>query len=102
MNGRRWRNSAWIRGATGDNLKARSRISARRLCCPRNCLTVWTLSGCSANDAAHIDSRVFNEVGKEEVEVGIDVAKAVLKAVYQYASLVGRLTALKATEEPPA
>jgi hypothetical protein len=34
-------------------------------------------------------------VGKEEVEVGIEFAKEVLKAVYQYSALLSKLRALK-------
>jgi hypothetical protein len=47
------------------------------------------------NDAAHIESEEYNQVGKEEVEVGIEFAKEVLKAVYQYSALLARLRALK-------
>jgi hypothetical protein len=47
------------------------------------------------NDAAHVESKVYEKVGKEEVEVGIEVAKEVLKAVYQHRSIVGRLRALQ-------
>jgi len=47
------------------------------------------------NDAAHIESQEYTKVGKEEVEIGIELAKEVLKAVYQYAALLGRLRALK-------
>jgi hypothetical protein len=48
------------------------------------------------NEAAHIESTVYNEIGKEEVEVGIEFAKEVLKAVYQYSALLARLRGLKA------
>jgi hypothetical protein len=47
------------------------------------------------NDAAHIESQQFNRVGKEEVEVGIEFTKEVLKAVYQMSALLQRLRALK-------
>jgi hypothetical protein len=49
------------------------------------------------NDAAHIESQEFNNIGKEEVEIGIEFAKEVLKAVYQYADLLARLRSLKRT-----
>jgi hypothetical protein len=48
------------------------------------------------NDAAHIESTVYSQIGKEEVEVGIEFTTEVLKAVYQYSALLGRLRALKA------
>lgn len=33
------------------------------------------------NDAAHIESRVYDEIGNEEVEVAIEVTKEIVKAV---------------------
>jgi hypothetical protein len=47
------------------------------------------------NDAAHIESQEYTKVGKEEVEIGIEFAKEVLKAVYQYSALLSKLRALK-------
>lgn len=47
------------------------------------------------NDAAHVESRVYNQVGKEEVEIAMDVAKEVLKSVYQLSGLLDRLRGLK-------
>ena len=47
------------------------------------------------NDATHIEAQIFDQVGKEEVEVGIEVAKEVLKAVYQYSALINKLRGLK-------
>ena len=47
------------------------------------------------NDAAHVTSRIYNQVGKEEVEVAMDVAKEVLKSVYQLSGLISRLRTLQ-------
>ena len=47
------------------------------------------------NDGAHIESPEYNRVGSDEVEVRIEFAKEVLKAVYQYPALLGKLRALK-------
>jgi len=47
------------------------------------------------NDAAHVESRDFDRVDRTEVEVAIDVAKEILKATYQYESLISKLDALK-------
>ncbi len=49
------------------------------------------------NDAAHIESQEFNSVGREEVEIGIQFAKEVLKAVFQYSDLLAKLRSLKRT-----
>jgi Domain of unknown function (DUF4145) len=40
------------------------------------------------NDAAHIEAKVFDHVGKVEVEAAIEWAKEILKAVYQLDNLV--------------
>ncbi len=47
------------------------------------------------NDAAHIESQEYAKIGKEEVEVGIEFTKEVLKAVYQYSALLNKLRAFK-------
>lgn len=47
------------------------------------------------NDAAHVESRTFDEVGEEEVRVGIDLVKLVLQSLYQLDSVVDALRALK-------
>ena len=47
------------------------------------------------NDAAHIRSRDYDQIGQQEVEVGLELTKEILKAVYQYDHLLGRLQALK-------
>jgi hypothetical protein len=52
------------------------------------------------NDAAHIKAQTYNEVGKEEVELAIEVVKTLLLGVYQTASLVERLRALKQQATP--
>jgi len=45
--------------------------------------------------AASSESGIYSAVSRKEVEVGIDCTKTILKALYQYESLVGRLEALK-------
>lgn len=46
---------------------------------------------------AHIESAAYRQIGREEAEVGILFTKEVLKAVYHYATLLGRLKSLKKT-----
>jgi uncharacterized protein DUF4145 len=47
------------------------------------------------NDAVHIVLKDFDQIGQEEVEVGILFTKELLKAVYQSSILTDRLNALK-------
>lgn len=45
--------------------------------------------------AVSSESEAYRAVSREEVQVGIDCAQAILKALYGYKTLVGRLEALK-------
>lgn len=83
------------RNATGGNLKERIRALGTKVVLPQELLDGLDDLRLLGNDAAHIESQEYTKVGKEEVEVGIEFAKEVLKAVYQYAALLGKLRALK-------
>jgi Domain of unknown function (DUF4145) len=87
------------RGATGNNLKERIRSLGGKVVLPKELLDGLDDLRLLGNDAAHIESQEFNKVGQEEVEIGVEFAKEVLKAVYQYSELLTRLRALK---KPPA
>ncbi len=47
------------------------------------------------NDAAHIESQVYSQIGQQELDVAIEFTKEVLKALFQYANLLDKLRALK-------
>ncbi len=47
------------------------------------------------NDAAHIEANTFEQIGKDELEISIEFTKEILKAVYQYESLLEKLRSLK-------
>jgi hypothetical protein len=83
------------RGATGGNLKERIADLGSKVVLPQELLDGLDDLRLVGNDAAHIESTVFNGIGKEEIEVGIEFATEVLKAVYQYSDLLARLRALK-------
>jgi hypothetical protein len=51
------------------------------------------------NDAAHVKSKDYDNIGTTEIEVALDFTKELLKAVYQYSGIVERLEALKVTPE---
>jgi len=85
------------RGVTGSNLKERIAALRSKVIISQELIEGLDNLRLLGNDAAHIEAQVFNEVGQEEVELAIDVTKEVLKSVYQHASLVARLQALKKT-----
>lgn len=83
------------RGADGGNLRQKIEALGTTVVLPQTLLTGLDDLRLLGNDAAHLESRVYEQVGQEELEVAIDVAKEILKATYQYESLMGRLRALK-------
>jgi hypothetical protein len=85
------------RGAAGGNLKDRLRALGTRILIPQELLAGLDDLRLLGNDAAHIESQEFNTVGRDEVEIGIQFAKEVLKAVFQYSDLLAKLRGLKRT-----
>jgi hypothetical protein len=83
------------RGAAGGNLKERIKALGTKAVLPQELLDGLDDLRLLGNDAAHIESQEYAKVGKEEVEIGIEFAKEVLKAVYQYSTLLNRLRSLK-------
>jgi hypothetical protein len=47
------------------------------------------------NDAGHVEARVYEDVGDEEVSAGIEIAKELIRAVYQYDAIMGQLKRLR-------
>jgi hypothetical protein len=85
------------RNAQGPNLKERLKSPGTKVVLPTELLEGLDDLRLLGNDAAHIESREYDKVGKEEVEVGLELAKQVLRAVYQLSALLTRLRALKTT-----
>jgi hypothetical protein len=83
------------RTATGPNLKERIKALGTKVVLPQELLDGLDDLRLLGNDAAHIESQEYAKVGKEEVEVGIEFTKEVLKAVYQYSNLLNKLRSLK-------
>lgn len=83
------------RGANGANLKEKIRALRDKVVIPGELLDGLDELRLLGNDAAHIESQEYNQIGKEEVEAGLEFATEVLKAVYQYSKLLGKLRALK-------
>jgi hypothetical protein len=82
-------------GAKGKNLQARIAALGTKVVLPKAMLDALDDLRLLGNDAAHLEARVYEAIGKAELEVAIDVAKEILKATYQYEDILGRLKALK-------
>ena len=52
------------------------------------------------NDAAHIEAKSFAQISKPEIDVAIEFTIELLKALYQYASLLGKMRGLKKPAAP--
>ncbi|MFN7139931.1 MAG: DUF4145 domain-containing protein [Limisphaerales bacterium] len=85
----------------GKNLKERISTLGSQILIPRELIEGMDELRLLGNDAAHIESTAFNQVSKDEVEVGIEFAKEILKAVYQYQHLLSQLRKLKTVKAPP-
>lgn len=83
------------REAKGDNLYKRVEDLGSKIVIPNELLEGMQELRLLGNDAAHIESKTFHEIGKSEVEISIEFTIEILKAVYQYENLLEKLRALK-------
>jgi hypothetical protein len=83
------------RQATGSNLRNRISSLSDIVVMPTELLNGMDDLRLLGNDAAHVEARTYQQVGKEEVEVSLEFTKEILKAVYQYSNLLSRLRSLK-------
>lgn len=83
-------------GVTGSNLQARLKNLGSKIVMPKELLEGMDELRLLGNDAAHIEAKTYNAVSRSELDVAIEVAKEILKALYQYSALLGKLRALKA------
>ena len=79
------------REAKGPNLQERIKALRGRVILPEELFDGLDEIRLLGNDAAHVESRQYDNVGKEEVEIAIEFTKEFLKAVYQYGTLLGDL-----------
>lgn len=83
------------KGAKGKDLKARIAALNSVAVLPVDLLGAADELRILGNDAAHIEAKTYDQIGADECEIAIELAKELLKAVYQYTNLVARLQALK-------
>ena len=85
------------RGAKGNNLKERIADLGSKIIIPSELLDAMDELRILGNDAAHIEAKNYESVSKEEVTIAIEFTKEILKSLYQYTSLLGKLRSLKQT-----
>jgi Domain of unknown function (DUF4145) len=83
------------KNATGRDLKARLASLSGSIVVPQELLDAADELRLLGNDAAHVEAKAYDAIGPDEAALAIELAKELLKAVYQYASLVAKLKALK-------
>lgn len=83
------------RGANGNNLKARIQDLRSKIVLPEELIEAMDELRLLGNDAAHIEAQTFNNISKQELDVAIDFTKEIIKSLYQYSSLLGKLRSLK-------
>jgi Domain of unknown function (DUF4145) len=83
------------KNAVGNDLKARLVSLGGSVVIPQELLAAADELRILGNDAAHVEAKAYDAIGRDEATVAIELAKELLKAVYQYAALVSRLKALK-------
>lgn len=85
------------RDAAGDNLQAKIRDLGKKIIIPADLLQAIDDLRLLGNDAAHVEAKTYDEIGRDEVDAAFELTREILKATYQYAALLGRLKALKKT-----
>lgn len=83
------------RGATGKTLKERIGDLKSKIILPAELFEALDNLRLLGNDAAHIESKDYENIGKDEVSVAIELTKEVLKASYQYEDLLNKLKSFR-------
>ncbi|MCG7852679.1 MAG: DUF4145 domain-containing protein [Methanosarcinaceae archaeon] len=83
------------KAAQGNNLKTKLADLESKIVLPKELLDAMDELRLLGNDAAHIEAKQFNAISNVELEVAIEVTKEIMKALYQYSSLLSKLRALK-------
>lgn len=88
------------RGAVGDNLHKRIDGLKKQIVISQDLIDGAHELRFLGNDAAHVEAKIYSNVGKDETDVAIDLAIELLRATYQTKALVNRLKAFKTPTTP--
>jgi hypothetical protein len=86
--------------ASGQNLHNRLAALKSLVVLPQPLFEAMNELKALGNDAAHVEAKAYDNIGREEAEDSIELAKEILKALYQLKGLVARLPARKGTAIP--
>jgi hypothetical protein len=81
--------------ATGANLHQRLASLKSAIVLPEPLFDAMNELKALGNDAAHVEAKAYDNIGAEEAEDSIELAKEIVKALYQLKSLIARLQARK-------
>jgi hypothetical protein len=82
-------------GAKGGTLYSRLKALSEKVVLPKELIDGLDDLRLLGNDAAHVEAITFTEVSRTELDVAIEFTKELLKALYQYSALLGRMRALR-------
>lgn len=82
-------------GAAGKSLHERLEALKTKITLPTAFFEAMSELKLLGNDAAHVEAKDYDTIGKEEAKDAIQLAKEILKALYQLKGLVSRLQARK-------
>ena len=83
------------KGATGGNLYKKIQDLSNKILIPKDLIEAMHELRLLGNDAAHIEAETYNNIGSEELIISIDFTQEIIKAIYQYENLLGKLRSLK-------
>lgn len=83
------------KGAEGKDLDKRIEALKDKVTLPPSLFEGMHKLRMLGNDAAHTEAKVFDEIGDKEIEAGIEFAKRITEAVYQYGELLEKLKGLE-------
>ncbi|MGI9382639.1 MAG: DUF4145 domain-containing protein [Methyloligellaceae bacterium] len=81
------------RGVQGKSLQGRLKALETQVTLPKDLLDAVATMKLLSQNAAYVRAKDYNTVGKEEVELAIELTKDLLRNVYQYVGLVAKLIA---------
>jgi hypothetical protein len=84
-----------LNNCTAKNLKERIQELRKQITLPNELFDALDELRILGNDAAHVNSKDYQDIGHDEVEAGIELTKEILKSLYQYESLVNKLKKLR-------